>query len=693
VLACDAVCWFNRDAGMREAGRMTDRGGRTDALHLFVLTSFALVQPLLSVLGASPEFFLALAARPRDVWVLLGTLSLGVPVVLWLVELLAGLVSQALRAVLHALFVVALGALIVLPLVGRFVPLPDVLSITLALTAGMAAAMALRRHDGLRTFVAYCTPAVIVFPAVFVLTSRAASVAWPAPTAALAAAVGDAAPTAVVLVVFDEFPLGSLLDASGAIDAARHPSFARLAATSTWYRNATSVASMTEPAVAAIVTGRLPGEFPLTEVQNRNENLFTLLAPSHALRVVEAYAPYCPDALCEPAPLAGDSHGALFARETLGVLIHAVLPPSLRPLAPETTLAPLMVRGAGDGASREQELRHRRATAEHAAASNGHRAAEVERFRRMIAPSARPQLYYLHSVLPHDPWVHLPSGARCPEGELEAVGFSNRNGDVLPHMRQRLALQVGFVDRLLGGLIDRLEETGVFERALVMVVADHGTSLRPGVHRRALSREGYCDVARVPLFVKFPGQRAGVVDDRNAEIVDLVPTVADVLAVGVPWQVDGRSLRQPGAGAPHKRMVGPYWPDPVETEFFAGGRMVTLPATVDLGCFDALVEPDAALLQQARVEPRTDVFVELDASACALAGRVTGAAPAGAELAIVRAGRVQAITHTAQRAGREGRFAVTLPDGVDGAEVLLVEHRGDEVVLGRPAMAGAVTRR
>jgi hypothetical protein len=679
---------------MREArwGTM-DRGGRTDALHLFVLTSFALVQPLLSVLGASPEFFLALDARPPDVWLLVSTLALGVPAALCAVEGLAGLLWPGLRRMLHALFVTALVALIVLPPLARLVPLPDVASVALAVTGGMAAAMALRRHEPARTFVGYCWPAVLVFPAVFALTSRAASVAWPADAPALAGAVGQAAPTPVVLVVLDEFPLGALLDAAGSIDAARFPSFARLAATSTWFRNATTVASMTEPAVAAIVTGRLPGEFPLTEARNRQENLFTLLAPSHVLRVVEAYAPYCPDALCEPAPLAEGSHAGLMAREAFGVLVHVLLPPSLRGLAPETTLAPLMVAGDADGAGREQELRHRRATAEHAAASNGHRAAEVERFRRMIEPSERPGLYYLHSVLPHDPWVHLPSGTRCPDGELAAAGYSNRNTDVLPHMRQRLALQVGFVDRLLGGIMARLEETGVWERALVMVVADHGASLRPGVHRRALSAAGWCDIARVPLFVKLPAQREGAVDDRNAEIVDLLPTVADVLGVGVPWQVDGRSLRQAGGGAPHKRMVGPYWPDAVETERFAGGRLITLPAAVDPGCFDPLVEPAAPVLERTRVEPRGDVFVELDASACALTGRVSGAAAPGAELAIVRGGRVQATARTWRRTGQEGRFAVTLADGTDDAEVLLVERRGDEVVLGRPALVDAVTRR
>jgi len=43
-------------------------------------------------------------------------------------------------------------------------------------------------------------------------------------------------------------------------------------------------------------------------------------------------------------------------------------------------------------------------------------------------------------------------------------------------------------------------------------------------------------------LVKLPGQDRPVVDDRPAETIDIVPTIADVLDVEIPWGVDGRSL-------------------------------------------------------------------------------------------------------------------------------------------------------
>jgi hypothetical protein len=108
---------------------------------------------------------------------------------------------------------------------------------------------------------------------------------------------------------------------------------------------------------------------------------------------------------------------------------------------------------------------------------------------------------------------------------------------------------VGYVDRLLGRLLRRLDREGVFERSLVVVVADHGSSFRAGEGRRPVTDHNLADIAGVPLFVKLPGQRRGAVDPRPARTTDLVPTVADVLDVRLPWQVDGDSL----LGPPHER--------------------------------------------------------------------------------------------------------------------------------------------
>ena len=42
-----------------------------------------------------------------------------------------------------------------------------------------------------------------------------------------------------------------------------------------------------------------------------------------------------------------------------------------------------------------------------------------------------------------------------------------------------------------------------------------------------------------PLIVKAPGQTDARIDDSNMQTIDIVPTIADLVGVDIPWDVDG----------------------------------------------------------------------------------------------------------------------------------------------------------
>ena len=77
---------------------------------------------------------------------------------------------------------------------------------------------------------------------------------------------------------------------------------------------------------------------------------------------------------------------------------------------------------------------------------------------------------------------------------------------------QRHLLQLEYVDRLLGRFLRTLERGRLYDRALVMVVADHGASFRVGQGRRPLTGDNLADIVSVPMFVKYPHQRRGTSD-------------------------------------------------------------------------------------------------------------------------------------------------------------------------------------
>ena len=171
----------------------------------------------------------------------------------------------------------------------------------------------------------------------------------------------------------------------------------------------------------------------------------------------------------------------------------------------------------------------------------------------------------IHSVFPHVPWSRHSDGSVYPDpgnpGLDDNVWSSAAAADLA---LQRHLLQAQFADELLAELLDRLEAEGLYEEAVVMVTADHGASFTPGTHRRLPAEESIPGLMPVPLVVKAPSTVlvSDHTDDRIAETIDLVPTIADLLGAELPWPADGVSL------------VGPE-PDTHERGIYARGETVS----------------------------------------------------------------------------------------------------------------------
>jgi hypothetical protein len=175
-------------------------------------------------------------------------------------------------------------------------------------------------------------------------------------------------------------------------------------------------------------------------------------------------------------------------------------------------------------------------------------------------PGDRPTLHFLHLLLPHQPWRYLPSGA---EYNFETFGGAFQS-DRLPAPLVELAhhqhlLQVAYTDRLVGQVMAKLKAEAMWDRSLVVMGADHGAGWVPGEPSRALGQRNTPDLMWVPQFIKAPGQDGGVVDDRNWEQVDLLPTVADLVGIPVPWPTEGVS--QAGLPARTRNRTEKWWFD------------------------------------------------------------------------------------------------------------------------------------
>ena len=100
---------------------------------------------------------------------------------------------------------------------------------------------------------------------------------------------------------------------------------------------------------------------------------------------------------------------------------------------------------------------------------------------------------------------------------------------------------VATVDDEVGRLLDHLRSLGLSGRTLVVVTSDHGEAL--GEDGRA--GHAYLDDYNlmVPLILELPGAiNAGTVVDTQVRLIDLMPTLLDVVGIELTGPIDGRSL-------------------------------------------------------------------------------------------------------------------------------------------------------
>jgi arylsulfatase A-like enzyme/Flp pilus assembly protein TadD len=102
--------------------------------------------------------------------------------------------------------------------------------------------------------------------------------------------------------------------------------------------------------------------------------------------------------------------------------------------------------------------------------------------------------------------------------------------------------EIAAADAAVGTLLEAMKRTGLYDRALVIVLSDHGEGL--GEHGE--DEHGillYRWALHVPLFLKLPGSaRAGTTVAAPVALVDVVPTLGALLDLPLPKGLRGQSL-------------------------------------------------------------------------------------------------------------------------------------------------------
>lgn len=519
--------------------------------HLAVLWALGLVQPLFDLLGRNPDFFIARGNTAGDILVFSLAFTLVPPLAMAALEAIAALVSPRLRWGLHLGLVALLVAVIALQALKGIASGPAWTLIAAALLIGTGGAWAYAATRFAQSLMNILLPAPLVILALFLLFSDVSKLVLPQEEAK-AADVRVGRPAPVVMVILDELPEGSLMAADGRIDASRFPNFAELASHSTWYRNMTTVEDGTTRAVPAILTGLIPTPDQLPTDADQPESVFTLLADTYRMNVEEDATHLCPSALCprQGAESSGERLSSLFSDLRVATE-HLLLPDSLRSGLPpvDETFGGFAVTEGGKAPPRRYAVNNPQQLVEALQSRvTGSESAQFESFVASLRGGRT--LNFIHVQNPHYPWNHFPNGVQFSNLTSEfGPLFSDAGRWATTPAVTRLALQrhlleVGFTDHLLGDLIARLKQTGLWNRALILVTPDHGAAFKAHVFRRGAAKTNLGQIAPIPTFIKAPGQRRGRVVERHACTTGILPAMAGLLGIRYPWRREPCPLQE-----------------------------------------------------------------------------------------------------------------------------------------------------
>lgn len=502
-------------------------------LSVLVAFNFAVAYPILDVLGRHPEFFTARSSPWVDLVGLAFVLTVVAPAVLAVAVRACIAVHHLLGLAVHMALLTVLLAMLGLRVLTSMElggPAQPWLLPTVAVLGAGAVVGAFYWSRGMRGFVRAGVIAPVGFAALFLLASPASSLVLPA-DADEAVQARTRQPVPVVMLVTDELPLVTLLDAGGdEIDEDRFENFARFAEDATWFTNTTTNHAFTSNALPALLTGRRVSGDAEPTAQDHPVNLFTLLAGDYRIWKSEHLTQLCPEEVCTSGRAQTTRRWQVLATDMGVVGLHTLLPDFLG----GDQLPPIDHAWAGFAG-------------ENATAGQGR---GYDDFLASLTPNSdEPTLHYYHLPKPHFPWRKLPSGQYYTHGDETPGLVPTERGlrwtdEEWPVFQawQRHLFQAGAVDAKLGRLLDRLQETGLYEEALVVVLSDHGVAFQPGKSMRHVTGANVADVAFVPLLVKRPGQTDGRQVNRPAQLVDVLPTVLNLLDTQTDHSFDGRPL-------------------------------------------------------------------------------------------------------------------------------------------------------
>jgi len=160
-----------------------------------------------------------------------------------------------------------------------------------------------------------------------------------------------------------------------------------------------------------------------------------------------------------------------------------------------------------------------------------------------VAPKAYFDMYDINDFsVPESNEAYLQS---LPKPAAKSIRAKKEQLDLDPELAKKIKhayyATTSFVDAQVGRVLDKLKETGLDKNTIVVFTSDHGYHL--GEHGHWQKQTLFNDATRVPLIFAGPGIKSNKGNvNAPVELVDIYPTIMDMLQMKTPQFVQGKSL-------------------------------------------------------------------------------------------------------------------------------------------------------
>lgn len=172
---------------------------------------------------------------------------------------------------------------------------------------------------------------------------------------------------------------------------------------------------------------------------------------------------------------------------------------------------------------------------------------------------SKPFFLFLHTYQPHSPYDPLPPFDIYSDKNYNGIVdvSAGQKSDYYEGIKSEMTREdyqyvidkydgeILYTDHFIGKLFEELRRLGLYDKSVIILTSDHGENFMDHTDSELGfigHYELYDEIVKVPLIIKAPELPTGKVINAQAESIDIMPTVLDLLEINIHHKVDGGSL-------------------------------------------------------------------------------------------------------------------------------------------------------